>query len=150
MITEQQKEQEKIRKIEDGIRTCEEGIAKAEKYERLKENKDWQDYLNDLKVVADMHDREIRAGEAMLVDAPNTGYMKLDGFGNQKYVSSREDWVDFIMRHQIQKADCLAWLKEPEQILTFAALCREKLPLLQEQLKEFKHEPIGVEGNGKS
>lgn len=150
MITEEAREKEKIRKIEDGILTCEEGIKKAEKYERLKENKDWLDYLNDLKTVAGVHDREIKAGEAMLVDAPNTGYIKLDGFGNQKYVSSRTDWIDFIMRHQIQKADCLTWMKEPEQILTFAALCREKLPLLQAELKEMKHEPIGTEGNGKS
>ena len=124
MITEQQKEKEAREKLENGIRICEEAMAKSEKYERLKDNKDWQGFLGDLRVLTDLHDREIKMGESMILDAPNTGYVKHDGFGNEKYVSSRQDWIDFIMRHQIQKTECSNWIKEPDQILTMAAMVR--------------------------
>ena len=137
MITEQEKEKQARQKVESGIRLCEEAIQKAEKYERLKENKDWQGFLDDLKDVIRLHENEIRMGESMLVDAANNGYVKTDDFGKQIYVSSRKDWTDFIVRHQIQKADAETWLKEPDRILAMAALAREKLPVLKEKLVEY-------------
>jgi len=152
MITEQEKENQKVKQIRNGIRICEEAIAKAEKYERLKDNKDFIDYLKDLKILADLHDREIKMGESMLIDAPNSGYVKT-AFEKQEYVSSRQDWIDFIIRHQIQKAECTKWVKEPDQIIAFASLCREKLPLLQQQLSEIEgdaDEEDRTRGNGKS
>ena len=142
MMTEEAKIEQKKKTIENGIRLCEEGMAKAEKYERLSDNKDWQGFLNDLRVLSDLHDKEIKMGEAMLIDAPSNGYIKLDGFDKQQYVSSREDWVEFIIRHQIQKAECANWVKEPERIITFAKLCRDRLPVLKGQLKEISDGPI--------
>ena len=141
MLTEQTKEDQKKKTIENGIRICEEGMAKAEKYERLADNKDWQGFSEDLKVLADLHDKEIKMAEAMLLDAPSNGYVKMDGFDKQQYVSSREDWVQFIVRHQIQKAECLKWVKEPEHIITFAKLCRDRLPVLKKQLAEIESGP---------
>ena len=149
MITEAMKEKEAREKIENGIKICEEAMAKSEKYERLKDNKDWQAFLGDLQVLSDLHDREIKMGESMILDAPNTGYVKLDGFGNQKYVSSRQDWIDFIVRHQTQKAECSNWIKEPKHILTLAAMAREKLPMLKDKLKEYSHVSGEPSENGK-
>lgn len=149
MITEEDKERAKKTEVQRGIRICEEAMAKAEKYERLKDSPDWQGYLSDLKVLADLHDKEIRMAETMLIDAPSTGYLKMKDSGAQEYVSSREDWVDFIVRHQIQKSDCLAWVKEPEHILTLAALAREKLPILKEKLSEMALVTGAPSENGK-
>jgi hypothetical protein len=146
MITEESKYKLRIEKIENGIRICEDAIAKAEKYERLKENKDWQAFLGDLKVLGDLHDKEIRMGEQMLLDAPNTGYLKLE-MDKQVYVSSRQDWIDFIVRHQIQKEENVKWIKEQDHILKFADMCREKLPTLQKELEALR---VPVEANGKS
>src|SRR5579863_124879 len=99
-------EEDKERIIKDqtikAIATCEEAIEKAEKYERLKDNPDWKGFLEDLKVLSELHSKEIEWGKAMLIDAPNTGYLKMSAKGQQEYVSSRQDWVDFMVRHQIQ------------------------------------------------
>jgi len=147
MLTPKAKEKQNVDKIERGIQICEEALAKAEKYERLKDNKDWQGYISDLKVLAELHDREIKMGQAMLVDAPSNGYVMTE-FDKQKYVSSKSDWVDFIVRHQIQKAEAEKWAKEPDQIISFAATCREKLPVLKKQLEDMT---VGSESeNGKS
>ena len=147
METEESKERNKIDLLERQIKTCEEGIAKAEKYERLKDNQDWKDFILDLKILAEKHDQEIKNAEVYLLDAPNTGYLKLDATGRQAYVSSREDWIDFIVRHQIQKEENLKWLKEPDYVLRFAALSREKLPEFQKHLRELTHVDSSV-GNG--
>ena len=154
MLSEKDKEAQKIKQIETGIRICNEGVQKAEKYERLKDNVDWKSFLEDLKVLAEKHDNEIRMAENMILDAPETGYLKFEMSGGevskQAFVSSRNDWVRFIERHQIQKAQCLLWIKEPESILAFAALCREKLPVLEKQLEEFNREPVSSGSNGAS
>lgn len=140
MITEKDKTKASADKIKSGIRICEEALAKAEKYERLNENKDWKGYLEDLRIVSEIHGREVESGVQMLMDAPNNGHVKKDDFGKEIYVSSKADWTDFIVRHQIQKLEAMTWLKEPERILKMAALCREKLPFLKNQLAEIESE----------
>ena len=149
MISESEKEKIQKDQLERGIRVCEEAVAKAEKYERLKDNADWKGFLDDLKVVESLHEREIAMGESMLIDAPNTGYLKMSAKGSQEYVSSRQDWIDFIIRHQIQKADCATWIKEPESIIAMAAMAREKLPSLKEKLMELSHATGLPSENGK-
>jgi hypothetical protein len=147
MLTEAAKEKISKDKIASGIRICEEAMAKAEKYERLKENKDWLGYLDDLKILAGLHENEIKMGQSMLIDAPNTGYVKHDDFEKEVYVSSKKDWTDFIIRHQIQKQEAENWIKEPERILTMATMARERLPILKEKLAEIER---GAEVSGKS
>jgi hypothetical protein len=147
MITEEEKERLQKEKIEQTIKICEEAISKAEKYERLKDNPDWRGYLTDLKVIADLHDKEIEWGKSMLIDAPSNGYLKMGSKGTQEYVSSREDWVQFIVRHHIQKQECTNWIKEPEHILTMAAMAREKLPMLKDKIAELSNAAVV---NGKS
>ena len=148
MLTQQDKEKLTRNQLESSIRIFEDAIAKAEKYERLKENKDWQGYLKDLQVVVDIHAKEISQAEGYLPDAPATGYVKTDEFGKQQYVSSRSDWMDFIVRHYIQKKQLMNWIEEPERILKMAALSRERLPVLKAKLEDLSHatEPSG---NGK-
>jgi len=149
MISEEEKERIQKEQAERAVRICDEAIAKAEKYERLKDNKDWIDFLGDLKVLSDLHEKEVTWGRAMLLDAPRTGYLKMNAKGVQEYVSSREDWIDFIVRHQIQKTECENWIKEPEHILTMAALAREKLPALKEKIASLSHVSGQPSENGK-
>jgi hypothetical protein len=148
MITEEDRERLSLEKVKKAIAFCEESMVKAEKYERLSENKDWQDHLKDLRVLADLHAREITSGSAMLINAPRTGYIKINDAGNQVYVSSKDDWLDFMMRHEIERSEILKWLKEPEAVLSMAQTAREKLPILKKQLAEMTHESHA--GNGKS
>jgi len=136
VITEEEKERIARETAQRGIRLCEEAIAKAEKYERLKDNPDWKGFLDDLKTLASLHEKEIEWARSMLVDAPHTGYLKMNDQGRQEYVSSRDDWTHFIVRHHIQKTECENWVKEPEHLLTLAGLSREKLPSLKEKAKE--------------
>lgn len=146
MITEAEKEKQKLEKLQNGVRICEDAMAKAEKYERLKDNKDWQGFIGDLKILGDLHDREIKMGESMLLDAPNNGYLKMDGLDKQQYVSSRQDWIDFIVRHQIQKEECVKWTKEPEHIMTMASMCRDKLPQLKKEIEEISRGTVEATG----
>lgn len=143
MITEEAKENQKKKQIDGGIQLCEEAIAKAEKYERLKDNKDWQGYLDDLKILAGLHEREIRMGISMILEAPETGYIKKDDFGKDTYISSKRDWIHFIERHEIQRQEAETWTKEPERVMALAAMAREKLPVLKEKLAELA---AGVNG----
>ena len=141
MITEKDKVSQQKEKLENGIRLCEEAISKAEKYERLKDNKDWQGYLEDLKVLVTLHEREIKVGVSMLLEAPTTGHVKRDNFDKDVYVSSREDWTNFISHHEIQKEECENWIKEPDRVILLASMAREKLPMLKEKLSEINHVP---------
>jgi hypothetical protein len=145
MITESENERLKIKKLQNGIRLCEESIAKAEKYERLKENKDWQGYLNDLTIVADQHDKEILIACTMIPDAPSHPYVSTGEMGHTKVISSREDWMNYITTHEIKRAQIRSWLKEPGFILAQAALAREKLPIFKKELKalELVHADTG-------
>lgn len=146
MLTEKVKSKIEKEKIESGIIQCKEIISKAEKYERLKDNKDWQEYLNDLKILGELHEKQIKVGVQALVDAPNSGHVKRE-MEKDVYVSSKQDWLDFILRHQIQMMECDKWIKEPERILTLAKMSRDHLPKLESKLKEFSSEAVE---NGKS
>lgn len=147
MLTEADREKSNKTKVESGIRLCEDAIAKAEKYERLKDNKDWQGHLEDLKVLMTLHDREIKMAIGMIIDAPFTSYVKKNDVGQEVMVSSRQDWTEFIARHEIQRTDCENWIKEPDRIIAMATLAREKLPMLREKLSELSDT---IESNGKS
>jgi len=143
MITEEAAEKNKIEQLESGIRLCEEAITKAEKYERLKDNKDWQAFLEDLKILSEQHEKQIKWAASMLPDAPNNGYVKQDALGKESYISSKADWIDFISRHEIERSECAKWIKEPDYVLRMAALSRDKLPLLKEKLKELQNVSSG-------
>ena len=149
-ITEEEKERIEKDKTKRTIQAYEEAIAKAEKYERLKDNPDWQGFLDDLKVLSDLHDKDIEWAKEMLLDAPNDGYLKMGAGGKQEYVSSKMDWTDYITRHQIEKKECLKWTKEPGYIMQMAAMARERLPLLKEKLVELSHVSGQPSENGKS
>src|SRR5271165_127344 len=146
MITERDKEKSQKDQLESRISLFEEAVLKAEKYERLQDNKDWQGYLADLEVLMDKHELEIKSGISLVLDAPNTGYVKMENL-KQVYVSSKQDWIDFVERHEIQKQELLNWIREPDRILKIAAAARERIPDLKKQLKELTHVPAAV-GNG--
>jgi len=133
MLTEASKKQLKIDEISNGIRLCEEAISKAETYERLNDNPDWKAYLSDLETVVSLHDREIQFGLLMLMEAPPNTYVKHDARG-EVVVSSSEEWIGFIKRHQIQREELKNWTKEPARILMLASQARIKLPELKAQL----------------
>ncbi len=143
MITEAENERLKIKKLENGIRLCEETITKAEKYERLQENKDWLSHLEDLKILIEQHDKEILLASSMIPDAPSHPYVTTDEAGRSKVVSSREDWMNYISVHEIKRTLLKSWLKEPELILAGAALAREKLPVLKKELDSLSHADTG-------
>ena len=149
MITEEDKERLVREDAKRKIVAYEEAIAKAEKYERLKDNPDWKAFLNDLKILADLHETQIRWGMSMIVDAPNDGYIKIKE-GKQEYVSSRQDWIDFITRHNIQKEECLKWENEPGYIMQMAAMARERLPGMKEKAADLKNVSGQPSENGKS
>ena len=149
-ISEEEKERIVKEQAKQKIQAYEEAIAKAEKYERLKDNPDWQAFLDDLKSLADIHDRDIEWAKEMLLDAPNDGYLKMGAGGKQEYVSSRMDWLDYIARHQIEKKECLKWTKEPGFIMQMAAMARERLPALKEKVMELTHVSGLADENGKS
>jgi hypothetical protein len=136
LITEADKESQTIKRLEDAIALCEQTISKAEKYERLNENKDWQDFWKDVEFIAQTHDKEIKLAEESLVDAPENTYLKGDGI----VVSSRLDWANYIARHYIQRQELLRWMNEPKWILDMAAQARAKLPELKNKLELLKKE----------
>jgi hypothetical protein len=137
MITEEDKEKQAIKKLEDGISLCEQALDKSEKYERLNDNTDWKGFWDDVKILIGKHDQEIRMAESYLTDAPNTTYVKMDG-DSQKVVSSKADWLDFIVRHQIQKQELERWMSEPKWILEMAEQARKQIPILKEKINLMK------------
>lgn len=147
MLTEEAREDLLVERTKKAITLCEEAVAKSEKYERLKDFKPWQDYLGDLKILIDVHDREIKFGLQMLAEAPHTTYVRhaTDGSGKEQVVSSKMDWVDFIVRHQIQKEEASNWMTEPDRILELARQAREQVPLLKEKLVGLTHEGNNAE-----
>lgn len=144
MLTEQDKIDSQKKKIELTIRQAEEVMAKSEKYERLKENKDWQSYIEDLKLEIGRHEKEILLGITYFPDAPSSGHIKHDASGAESYVSSKSDWMEFINRHEIQRAQLQSWVKEPDYIISAAQLYRDRLPILKEKLSELAavREPV--------
>ena len=148
MLTELDQEKNQVKKLENSVRLCEEAISKAEKYERLEENKDWKEFWEDMKVVISLHDREITMACSMIPDAPSHPYIKHDDQGKETVVSSKADWADFISRHEIQRQELKNWIQEPDRIIRLAALAREKVPILKDRLKEYSRGPS--ETNGKS
>ena len=149
MITEEEKEQNLKKEILIKVQACEEAIAKAEKYERLKENPDWQGFMEDLKALSNLHEKEIKWGRQMVIQAPNDGYLKINQGGKQEYVSSKRDWMDFIVEHEIRKEECDKWEKEPGYIMSMAAMSRQDLPVYKEKLKELSHVSGQASENGK-
>lgn len=139
MITEQDREKTEIQKLENGIRFCEEAITKSEKYERLEENQDWKEFWKDIEILIGVHDKEILMGISMLPDAPNNTVVKTNDAGKQAVVSSKQDWMDFIIRHEIQRDELKSWMKEPLRILELARQARERLPELREKRKRLNH-----------
>lgn len=145
MLTEEDQERQDIERIKSAIQVCNDGIAKAEKYERLSMNPDWKDFLKDLEIRASMHDKEIQLAIGIMDEAPNSTVVK-DG----KLISSKLDWVDFIRNHKIRSDVIRSWAKDPELMMSFASDCRKRLPILLKQLEKYKKEPIGAGGNGAS
>ena len=148
-ITEEEKEARLKKEIQIKVQACEESIAKAEKYERLKDNPDWQGFMEDLKNLSNLHEKEIKWGRSMLLQAPNDGYLKRGKEGKQEYVSSKRDWTDFIVEHEIRKEECDKWEKEPGYIMSMAAMSRQALPIYKEKLSELAHVSGQPSENGK-
>ena len=148
--TEEEKERVAKEQSKLKIRAFVEAIAKAAKYERLKDNAEWQAFLADLKILADLHEKDIEWAKEMLLDAPNDGYLKMGAGGKQEYVSSKMDWMDYIARHQIEKKECLKWTKEPGYIMAMAAMARERLPIEKQKVVELTHVSGEPSENGKS
>jgi hypothetical protein len=149
-ITEEDKERLAKEDAQRKITAYEEAIAKAEKYERLKDNPDWQAYLEDLKIEATFYDRNIGWAREMLVDAPYDGYLKMGDNGKQEYVSSKMDWMDYIQRNDIERVKCLKLVRDPANIMKMAAMARERLPAVKEKVMELTHVSGLASENGKS
>lgn len=140
MITEQNREHIKIEKLKENIQICDEILHKSEKYERLIENSDFKAFLDDLKIVISLHEREIKFGQSLMIEAPNQSYVKMSDTGKEMIVSSKSDWMDFIIRHAVQKDTLENWLKEPRDIIEKAQKARAAIPVLKKQLSELEKE----------
>lgn len=139
-ITEEAREKQDAQRLKDGIRICEEAIKKAEKYERLSENPDWHAFWEDLDLIIEKHEKDIRYGVSQLPDAPGQTLMN----GNGTKISSKQDWADFIAQHEVQKMQLEYWKKDPVRIIALAQMAREKLPMLKEQLAKAPQETAGA------
>ena len=138
-LTEIAKEEIKAQELKNLIQICEEAIEKSEKYERLSDNKDWKGYMEDLQILINLHDREIKFGINLMTEAPNSSYAKSSNSGEQQIVSSKQDWSDFIIRHQVVRDELDKWIKEPDRIIEMSRQAREKLPILKEKLTALMH-----------
>lgn len=131
MLTPEDELKGKKETVEENIQLAEDILRKAEKYERLKGNPDWEGVLNDIKVLMGLHDREIANALAQLTAVRPSGTMAQD-----KKVYGRDDWFDFILGHQIRKEQLQEALNEQKRILDAAKMAREALPKLKEQLEK--------------
>lgn len=117
--------------MEGNISLAEDILRKAEKYERLKGNPDWEGVLEDIKVLMGIHDKEISNALAQLTSVRPSGTMAED---NKVY--GRDDWFDFILMHQIRKEQLQEALNEQKRILEAAKMAREALPKLKDKLEK--------------
>lgn len=119
MITEEDREKKEKDLVSENIQIAQEMLQKSEKYERLKGNPDWEGVKEDIKIVCDIHRREIKYATEML---PRLSFFK------------RMKTVDFITEHQIRLEQLEEALQEERRILEAGRLARETLPLLRERL----------------
>ena len=95
--------------------------------------------MEDLQILINLHDREIKFGINLMTEAPNSSYAKSSNSGEQQIVSSKQDWSDFIIRHQVVRDELDKWIKEPDRIIEMSRQAREKLPILKEKLTALMH-----------
>lgn len=119
--------------VEDNLKLAEDILKKAEKYERLKGNPDWEGVLEDVKVLIGIHGKQIENALSQIVDVRPTGSV-----AENKVVYGRDDWFDFILQHQVRKEQLMEGLNEQSRILEAAELARKSIPILQKQLDQFK------------
>lgn len=148
-ITEAQREKAEKEKLENGVAICEQALQKAEKYERLQENNDWKEYLEDLRVLIGAIQKDIDFAVMMMVDAPNTTVVKMGESGKEATVSSKQDWADFIIQKKVRKDTIEGWLTEPEKILFLAKQSRDLLPKLKEKISVLEAGENHAEASGK-
>lgn len=111
--------------LQNELRYWTEVLQKSEKYERLKENEDWQDVFKEIRHVLKVHNDEI----AKALDT-------LTGLGPK----DREQANDVVLIHQIRKEQVEEALKEPERILEMAKRARERIPEVKEAIRTAQEE----------
>ena len=136
-ITEEARITQEIEQDKNQISICEDAIQKAELYERLEENSDWKAWKELLRKASALHEQEIQQGIKALINAPGSTIVRATQ-GGDVIISSRDDWQEFITRHEIMRSNLEEWLKEPGLMIGLARKAREVLPGLKERL--IKHE----------
>lgn len=100
-------------------------LQKSEKYERLKDDGDWQDVFKEIRHVLKVHDDEIAKALETL-----SGLNPRD----------REDANSVILIHQIRKEQIQEALNEPERIADLARRARERIPDIKEEIRKIQED----------
>lgn len=100
-------------------------LQKSEKYERLNENDDWKEVLEDIRAGIKAHETEIAQALVSL---------------SELQPSEREKMFDFILIHQVRKEQIEQALNRPVQILELAKKARTLIPELKEKIRTLQED----------
>lgn len=109
--------------LEQRIKTYHGIIQSAEKYERMKEDPDVQEFLKDVKDIADFHDQQIKLAQDSLWE---------------KNKQEREELFDQMFTHQIMKDMAIAIADRPKKAVAEAKEARENLDKAEKELSQIK------------
>ncbi len=111
--------------LQNELRYWTEVLQKSEKYERLKDNEDFQEVFKELRFVAEAHGKEIQTALGTLT---------------QLKTSERLEAYDVILTHQTRLEQIEEALKEPERIIEMAKKARERIPEVKEEMRSAQEE----------
>jgi len=107
--------------LESDISFAKEVLLKAEKYERLMEDKDFKDFLKDFEEGFGIHAKEVDSSLGMLTGSSPR---------------QQEDLFRIILIHQAKKESVKQLVDRPLEIVKLAVEKRKQLPVLEEKLRE--------------
>jgi hypothetical protein len=113
----------KVEQIENAIKYWTEVLQKAEKYERLMQDTDFKEVLQDIQGTVDAHDGEIKSC--------------LDNMSQYNPKLEADAWHS-IRVHQILKEQAQRAMKRPSEVVELAKKARTELPELTKQLSQLK------------
>lgn len=115
--------QGQVEQIENAIKYWTEVLQKAEKYERLMQETDFKEVLQDIQGTVDAHDGEIKSC--------------LDNMSQYTPKLEADAWHS-IRVHQILKEQAQRAMKRPQEVVELAKKARTELPELTKQLSQLK------------
>lgn len=125
MQTEETLQEQKKQLKESKIAFLTSIIDASARYERLLVNKDFQDVIDDLKNIVNLHDNEIK------------GYLRVYSLTSSFFKKMR--LAEVLGQHQLKKDQIEEALNYPKLIVQKAVEAREELAVLKAQEKELNH-----------